>query len=61
MRKLNSFERGFCRAFDMGAKNKAVFNITVRYRDIDAVTKDWENVGKDIRKAASNYRIRECR
>ena len=61
MNTLNGFKRGICRVLDLGARNKNLLDITVRKKDYDALAGDWENVGRDIRKAVGRYDIRECR
>ncbi len=58
--KMSSFERGFCRVFDLGGKNKSILNITKRVNDYDAMMKDWENVGKYITAAERRYEPKNC-
>ena len=53
--KGNGFVRGASRALDLCAKNKRMLSTTIRYSDRDAIAKDWENVGKSIRKATEAY------
>ena len=55
MGRQKSFARGFCRAFDFGARNKDTLNITVKISSKDAILKDWENVGKSITAATRVY------
>lgn len=60
MNRRASFLRGFCRASDFGARNKATLNITVKDRE-NAIAKDWENVGKSIKVAIEKYGAEDCR
>ncbi len=55
MKHMSSFERGFCRALDLGARNKNILGRTIRRNDKQALAKDWENVGQYITTAARKY------
>lgn len=59
--KQSSFKRGFCRAFDLGAKNKSTLNVVTKDTVRNVSSKDWTNVGKDIRRAVSRYECRDYR
>lgn len=49
-----AFFRGFSRALDLGGSKRSYAGIYVR-DDYEALKGDWENVGKDIRKAVAKY------
>ena len=61
MGKMSNFKRGFCRALDLCGTSKPILNIAKRDTDLNVLTGDWENVGRDIRTAVGRYDFRENR
>ena len=52
-----SFIRGMARSLDLCARNKKYFNAhDCEKISIEALGKDWERIGNDIRKSITEYR-----